>query len=366
MNICQNVSFPPLKTLTQQPLLVYHVRCPKSGIQIHEIGHNLGLGHSLNYFFRLCVTNRGCAVLAKSVLAGPKNWQLGWFADRHVTVAAGVDSFRGRLYGTTQYDDTSSADKMILRLHDPSCTTCDVYVSFNHDADYNSGTREGQNKVQVHTKAGTPGSSKSSFVVARLAAGDSYTAKVNGKEVNVVVSFVNADEGWAEVVVAPGASAAPTTAPPTTGPPTPRPTFTPETGGFYTACGSTIGGCSGRSAEADVAEYHELRCCADFELQYFSKHEECPLNVWGASQFDGTCYHDVTWNEGRNICQQYGGRLCTKGELLQDCSRGSGCSHDHDMIWSSTRVETPAPTSQPTAYPSGFPTVSPTKVRRVC
>jgi len=345
-------------------LSVYpHGACPNSGIQIHEIGHNLGLGHS-GEGSNAYGDRSGFMGFAgqKMCYNGPKNWQLGWFADRHMTVTAGSDSFSGRLYGTTQYDNTNSADKMILRLHDPACTTCDVYISFNHDADYNSGTAEGQNKVQVHTKAGTPGSSKFSYVVARLGAGDLYTATVNGKEVNVVVSFINAEEGWAEIIVAPGASAAPTTAPPTTALPTSFPTFKPEKGSFYTACGSTVGGCSGRATEADVAESHELRCCADSAVSsFFSKHDECPLNVWGASQFEGTCYHSVTWNDGRNICEQYGGRLCTKDELLADCTRASGCSHNQDMIWSSTRVETLAPTPPPTASPSKSPSVSPTK-----
>ena len=139
--------------------------------------------------------------------------------------------------------------------------------------------------------------------------------------------------------------------------PTLSPTFTPETGSFYTACGSSAAGCSGQSTPADVAEKHELRCCADNQLQYFGKHSACPLDVWGASDFEnGLCHHAVTWNEGRDICEHYGGRLCTKDELLADCTRGSGCSHDHDMIWSSTKVEppTPSPTRSPTCGTQQF------------
>lgn len=252
----------------------------------------------------------------KKCFNGPKNWQLKWFSDRHVDLTHGVDSFSGRLYGTTQYDNTASSDKMILRLHDPGCETCDYYVSFNHDASYNSGTQEGQNKVQVHTKSGRPEQSSPSRVVARLGDGESYTATINGTNMNIAVSSVNAAEGWAEIIVVPGASAAPTTAPPSksptptlspTNPPTAAPTPVPETGSFFTACGSSTETCSGQSAPADVNESHELRCCADIPLPGFSKHSACPLEVWSESQFEGKCYHNVNWNEGRSICARYGG-----------------------------------------------------------
>ncbi|KAL7548652.1 hypothetical protein ACHAWF_011924 [Thalassiosira exigua] len=354
--------------------------CTNPSIQLHEIGHNLRLGHSGElgaYDDKSGVMGSGGGGDERSTcFNGCKNWQLGWFSDRHVNLTPFVDSFSGRLFGTTQYDVTTSSDKMILRLHDPGCSICDYYVSFNHASSYNAFTGESKDMVQIHTKAGTPDSGKASKVVARLGAGGAYTATVNGANMTVAVSSVNADEGWAEIIVAPGASAAPTTAHPTKAPsasPTAAPTASepsaapttapptpaPETGSFYIACGSSAMPCSGRSRPADVDESHELRCCADSEIPGFFRHEACDLEVWSESQFEGTCYHGVTWNEGVSICATHRARLCTEDEILADCARGSGCSHDGDMIWSSTKVETLAPTSQPTPAPSQHPTASP-------
>lgn len=56
---------------------------------------------------------------------GPKTYQLGWFSDRHVEVWAGEESFRGRLYGFTQYAATTSSAKMIIRLYSSTCAFCD-------------------------------------------------------------------------------------------------------------------------------------------------------------------------------------------------------------------------------------------------
>ena len=92
------------------------------------------------------------------------------------------------------------------------------------------------------------------------------------------------------------------------------------------ACGSTAGSCKQSATneptrEADPTESHEVRCFSN--------------NVG--------CVHSATYYEAQQICSIAGGRLCTVAELLADCTRGSGCSHDSDYIWSSDSASTESP-----------------------
>jgi len=100
------------------------------------------------------------------------------------------------------------------------------------------------------------------------------------------------------------------------------------------ACGSSVEACSGQSQTEENNSKHEVRCCADWAVPGWEKRFDCP--VWGESNIGGNCYHDNTWDEAHLICKAHGGRLCTKEELLADCTRNTGCSHDRDMIWSSS------------------------------
>merc|ERR1712176_230980 len=91
---------------------------------------------------------------------------------------------------------------MIIRVNDPSCPTCDWYVSFNHAAGFNEDTLiSNRNKVQLHTKAGTVSEYVETYWQDNLGAGSSYTANVNGHKVKVSVGAINTDEGWAEVTI---------------------------------------------------------------------------------------------------------------------------------------------------------------------
>ena len=54
--------------------------------------------------------------------------------------------------------------------------------------------------------------------------------------------------------------------------------------------------------------------------------EEC--GVFGISNHE----------EASAMCAEMGGRLCTAEELLGDCTRDTGCGHNHDLIWSSTEA----------------------------
>lgn len=166
--------------------------------------------------------------------------------------------------------------------------------------------------------------------------------------------------------VAPSVSKAPTvsSAPSLSLAPSANPSISAApTSTYYLGCGARGSDCDGQVQEANPGEHHEVRCCADEALSGWTRsYNTCPENVWGESELGGPrdagCYDAETYWSAKSICENAGGRLCTLEELLADCTRGSGCEHDQDMIWSSSEViPTNAPTVAPTPHPS---TVSPT------
>ena len=97
-------------------------------------------------------------------------------------------------------------------------------------------------------------------------------------------------------------------------------------------------------AAAEDEELHEVRCCSDTNLGTgWNQPSYCQtagfMNTWGESQINSNCHADKTFSEASNICSVAGARLCTKEELAADCTKGTGCGYDGDLIWSSTSVE---------------------------
>lgn len=109
---------------------------------------------------------------------------------------------------------------------------------------------------------------------------------------------------------------------------------------IYIACGASSTGCSGQTQVAQTFEQHEVRCCSEVYLgSGWKRHVNCAnagYNVWGESEINGVCKNAATYDEAHDLCLEMNSRLCTKEELLADCTRGTGCGHDADMIWSST------------------------------
>ena len=104
-------------------------------------------------------------------------------------------------------------------------------------------------------------------------------------------------------------------------------------------CGSSRGNCKDTPViKASPNTLHEVRCCVESSTnpggwnQYTSGN--CPSNIWGESILPNGvgCVHSATYEEAENYCSNAGGRLCTSAELLAECTRGSGCSHDHDHM----------------------------------
>ena len=84
---------------------------------------------------------------------------------------------------------------------------------------------------------------------------------------------------------------------------------------------------------------HEVRCCSDTELPGFQQRNGC--SVWAESQFASVgsgaagCVHEASFAMASSTCEEAGARLCTVDEMERDCTAGTGCAHDEDLIWTS-------------------------------
>lgn len=87
----------------------------------------------------------------KKCFNAPKNWQLGWFKDRHVNLDID-DSMTVDLVGVVDYDnlDSTSDHKLFVRIK--GGIDEDIYVSFNRQRGANQDTEEGGDKVLIHTR----------------------------------------------------------------------------------------------------------------------------------------------------------------------------------------------------------------------
>ena len=90
--------------------------------------------------------------------------------------------------------------------------------------------------------------------------------------------------------------------------------------------------------EADPSELHKVRCCVNDSLRSavtnlgtagtgWNQHPNCAaegFDTWGESDPAGVCNPSKTHAEAVEICSAAGARLCSKEELLADCTRGTG------------------------------------------
>ena len=87
---------------------------------------------------------------------------------------------------------------------------------------------------------------------------------------------------------------------------------------------------------ANVEENHAVRCCSDLEIAGWDKGNNGAAwcNIWAESDLPDC--KELNWLDASNVCKSQSARLCTREELEEDCTAGTGCSYDYRLIWSST------------------------------
>merc|ERR1719491_1102396 len=111
---------------------------------------------------------------------------------------------------------------------------------------------------------------------------------------------------------------------------------------FYFALCGRRDRCSEREGSYPVDTEHEVRCCAEEKIDNsFKKKANC--DVWASSHIDdGKCINEATHQEASISCSNIGARLCTVDELNGNCTRGTGCGFDKEIIWSSALADPPS------------------------
>merc|ERR1711877_84705 len=213
---------------------------------MHEIGHNLGLGHSnepgqsygdqssmMGYSYDIDDGPKMCFNAAK-------NYQLGWYERQKgsffpLSNKNKVVDFV--LNGVSEYKTSGNTEGKLVTLRIGDGGTSDYYVGFNDAYGANSGTIEGRNQVLIFYKAtGGPDNYGESDRVAALGVGRSYTiANFGGEEFDVTIELKSITNGGRDAnieisTVGNGPLVTPTERPtsvPVTKRPVPEPTLKP-------------------------------------------------------------------------------------------------------------------------------------------
>jgi len=216
-------------------LSVYNDKiCTSVSTQMHEVGHNLNLGHSsegseqygdqsgmMGYSYRSSEAPKMCYNAAKS-------FQLGWFRDKSSSYTPGepgwVDDRTFNVASIVDYDTTNY--DVTVELVQPAKES-NFYISFNAGKEFNSGVREGRDQVLVFEKKWIDGND--SWRVADLSAGESFTISdfngAPGDKLTITVNSINLGTSEAIVRVRLERAIPPTPLP--TRHPTPSPTLYP-------------------------------------------------------------------------------------------------------------------------------------------
>jgi len=171
-----------------------------SAVQMHEVGHNLGLGHSGEGDISVGTNeyadqsgNMGFSYAEDDTYMcfnSAKSWQLGWYSTSAITIdASGVRVYEGDVAGVIENPFTVNVPQ-VVKLNTPIGD--DFFLNFNRRSAFNSGTKEGDNQVMI-TTAGSEGNSYTpSILLAKLSAGGSWTSDsvFNGEGVTVTVNSI--------------------------------------------------------------------------------------------------------------------------------------------------------------------------------
>jgi hypothetical protein len=154
--------------------------CTSVSSQMHEIGHNLNLGHSsqgtekygdqsgmMGYSYRDSESPNMCFNAAKG-------WQLGWYEDKTVSFSPGSSGGYEQTFSIGSIVDYDNSDNtVIIEIQQPTLNLNNYYVAFNAAKGFNSGVREGADQVLVFEKPLIDGND--SWRQADLSAGNEYT-----------------------------------------------------------------------------------------------------------------------------------------------------------------------------------------------
>lgn len=174
-------------------LSVYNDKwCSYVSAQMHEIGHNLGLGHSneagieYNDQSGYMGYSYGAKDTPKMCFNAYHSWMLGWYNSK-VRDLTSSEPFEGELSPITDYNSTNSVYVLIRVV--------DYFISYNKKEGFNSGTVEGADQVLVFRSQ-----SVNSDLVAKLGPGTQYTLPDLGNNKTIKVHAIVSSKAFLSVL----------------------------------------------------------------------------------------------------------------------------------------------------------------------
>lgn len=103
-------------------------------------------------------------------------------------------------------------------------------------------------------------------------------------------------------------------------------------------CGSRarLDVCGADTSIVPKTSRHPVRCCADVFTPTFVQRPGC--DVWATSRINQKCIRSATFESAVTHCSSIGARLCTREEIQANCTRGTGCEIDKELVWVSDSI----------------------------
>jgi len=342
-----------------------------TGVQVHELGHNLGMAHSggldgATYTDHTCMMGNPLYSddVGKMCFNPAKNWYLGWYGDDYVTFDPSTEGcWTGTIIGIGEWDSGNYGIPVDIKIE--TGTSEDYFIGFNRAAGPNAQNDEADDEVTI-VQTGNNGISYSqSSLKSHLTEGESYTFsnwKGSGEDLSVIVNAIDitSTPGTAQVTIQLGSfpcqgypTPAPTTPSPTpsTGPCTKEVTVSVTTDSYPSETSWSITSVDDPNNDLMSGSNYADQGATYSETEYLTCGKTYKFTI-NDTYGDGNC---CSYGEGNFIVTVEGSVVAEGGEFGSTEVKEFVIQEDS----SPTNPPNPSPTNPPSPSPANPPSSSP-------